>query len=77
MKSCWRNLVNFQGKHPYGSAFLNVGAGYLTLSGNVLFIRNSQDWQYLQFVTGRRLDYDMFFKENTGIIIFSSGCSHS
>ena len=33
-KSCSKNSVNFQEKHPSKTAFLNKVAGYLTLTGN-------------------------------------------
>ena len=32
--SCSKNFVNFQGTQPYGGAFLNKSAGYLTLPRN-------------------------------------------
>ena len=35
VNSCLQNFVNFQGKDPRGSAFLNKVEYYLTPSGNV------------------------------------------
>ena len=73
-KTCSKNFIDFQEKHPGEIAFLNKVAGYMTLTCNVLmgnlwifrkgFTRNTcKCWLLQLVVTGKSFHQKIFLKK--------------